>query len=137
MSTTGLALRGRALGHGLAHKGELTLLGLVAKGKEALNGLLARSRLAAGNNTTLLEDQIALLETTRGLTSCAVEDLCFRANTRNRRHVSICRRDYLQTHTMSCQKLKKKDAIKRSNTLCPYTNHGLIFFSAAKRVYQQ
>jgi len=76
-----------------------------------LDGLLARRRLTTGNDATLLEHQVALLETAWGLTSRAMEDLRFGANTRNGRHVSICRRDYL-THLhrlpTSAKKLKRE-----------------------------
>ena len=85
----------RLLRHRLAHEGELALLRLEAKGEEVLDGLLARRRLTTGNDAALLKDKIGLLETARGLTSRAMEDLCFGANARNGRHVSICRRDYL------------------------------------------
>ena len=52
-----------ALGHGLAHEGELALLRLEAEIKEVLDGLLARRRLTTGNDATLLEKEIALLQT--------------------------------------------------------------------------
>ena len=105
-NTASLGLRLRLLaaalrfGHRLAHQGKLALLRLEAEGEEVLDGLLARRRLTTGNDATLLKKEIALLETAWGLTSRAMVDLRFGADTRNGRHVSICRRDYL-AHPLS------------------------------------